>query len=159
MNNEDSTPCLTFNYWQFQAPNIPWPYATHLTKPVRKPKHSPSWTLSEVQTMQAHPKLIPNHNQSQASFLSLLSQAVFLDLLGRTSPYPQLFQKASLCEYNKPFPTLLVCVHMMSSVLTSGPNLGWGFISLLWVNTTPWSRKKAVSTYAGQAGRGLFYRG
>lgn len=124
---------------------------------VSSPKHPFTWcytsgrvgkeacTLSlldlvKSQTLQAHLNLTPNHNQSQVSFLSLLSQAVFQTCLGEPPPAPSSLQKASLCEYNKPFHTLWVCVHV-TSVLTSGPNLGWGFIPLLWVNTTPWQQQ------------------
>lgn len=83
-----------------------------------------------------------SHNQSLPLLCSLASH--FSDLLGSIPSSPRK------PHYVKPFHILLVCVHVMSSDLTSGANFGRGSITAV-------SEHNPVEAEGEKRGGGSFY--
>lgn len=118
----------------FQAPQCPFLLAPHIWANQEESLHTfpPGSSDMFKPHMPTQPPALTTTKAKPVSFLCSLKPFFRPHWEPPCSP-----QKASLCEYNKPFPPLAVHVHATSSLLTSEPHFGWGCIPLLWVGTTP----------------------
>lgn len=152
MGNENSNSMFDV-WWQVSRPNCPFTISATPGQASKKActlPLGPSGKFNPCKLALAPPP--PDHNQDQASFLSLLSQASFQTCLEPIQLSPESFVMLHLCV-----PSQVVCMwHHQSWHLDL--ILG-GDSSHLCNKTQPHgSRQKAVSTSAGQAGEGLLQR-